>query len=202
MFNTKPKKILVCLGHPNTDPTLCSKLADAYEASAKLAGHSVERINIAELSFDPILHKGYKAIQELEPDLKKVQTAITNAEHLVFIFPTWWAGMPALLKGFFDRIFLPRFAYQFHRTPIMFNLKLWDKLLKGKSARVITTMNNMTLIEKIFVGDTTRDIRKALLNFAGVSPVRTMRIGQSESVTPQRFLRLENKVKKLGKKAK
>ena len=64
------------MGNPDKEGTLSAFIADVYEQAAKTAGHEVRRTNIGDLAFDPILHKGYRAIQELEPDLKKVQEAI------------------------------------------------------------------------------------------------------------------------------
>ena len=69
------KKILVLLGHPDAD-TYSGAMATTYETAAREAGHDVTRLNIGELQFDPILHKGYKEIQPLEPDLLRVQDAI------------------------------------------------------------------------------------------------------------------------------
>ncbi len=92
------KRILVILGHPNRD-SFCGAIVHSYMEGAKAAGNEVQLIAVGDLSFDPILHKGYSSIQELEPDLTAGQTAITWAQHIVFVYPLWWGGMPALLKG-------------------------------------------------------------------------------------------------------
>ncbi len=192
----KKRKIFIFLGHPDKD-TKCGSLADAYEKGAREAGHEVERVNIGDLTFDPILHLGYKTIQALEPDLKMVQEKIRWSEHFVIFYPTWWSTMPSLLKGFFDRAWLPMFAFHFHKNGIF-----WDKLLKGRSARVYITMDSHPLISSIVMGDTTNEIKNGILWFAGFSPIRVKKVGPLKNIAPEKLARWQAKFTKLGKKAK
>src|SRR6478609_2641493 len=127
------KKITLLLGHPDTSGTICGELALLYESAAKKAGHEVRRFNLGELRFDPILHKGYKVIQNLEPDLTALQDSIRWADHFVIIYPTWWCSMPALLKGLFDRIWLPAFAFNMRKHKDGTLALGWRKRLKGKT---------------------------------------------------------------------
>jgi outer membrane protein TolC len=77
-----PKRILVILGHPRT-ASFCGALADAYAEGAKAGGHEVRVISLGSLSFDPILHNGYAAVQPLEPDLVAAQAAILDVTRQV-----------------------------------------------------------------------------------------------------------------------
>lgn len=65
---------------------------------------------------------------------KIIQDKISRADEIVFIFPTWWVNVPAILKNFFDNIFTSGFAYRYNKGS-MFP----EKLLTGKTVRVFTT---------------------------------------------------------------
>ena len=129
------RSILILLGHPDRD-SLCGALAHSYATAAGVAGHRVRLIALGELDFDPVLHHGYHQVQPLEPGLEDAAEAIRACDHLVLVYPTWWGGMPALLKGFFDRVLLPGFAFRYRRDS-----PWWDRLLAGRSARVITPLD-------------------------------------------------------------
>ncbi len=157
------KKIFILLGNPDTE-TFSGKVADTYEKSAKETGHSVRRLNLGELNFDPILHKGYKEIQKLEPDLVRIQENINWADHFVVIYPNWWCSMPALLKGMFDRMWLPGFAFNFDKET-----KKLIKHLTDKTARVIIVMGTHSPFwARLKFGDFTNEISRGILGFAGM----------------------------------
>lgn len=156
------KKIVVILGHPDKD-TYSGQIADRYETAARAAGHEVTRVNISELRFDPVLHKGYKEIQELEPDLVALQEAIRAADHLTIVYPNWWCTMPAILKGLFDRIWLPGFAFNFDKTT-----KKLIRRLAGKTARVIIVAGTHSPFQTWWqFGDYSNEIQDGILGFAG-----------------------------------
>ena len=176
------KKILVLLGHPDSD-SMCREFADSYAVGATRAGHEVRRTNLGDMAFDPILHKGYKVIQELEPDLKKLQEDIRWCEHLVIIYPSWWSTMPALLKGLFDRFWLPGFAFKFNPSGLTF-----QRLLKGRTARVFVTSDSHPLLARILFGDSTNEIKRGILMFAGFS-VDIKKVGPVKKISPERRAR-------------
>jgi NAD(P)H dehydrogenase (quinone) len=190
-YNTK-MKIFILLGHPNTDDTFCESLADAYEKGASEAGHEVKRMNIGEMQFDPILHKGYKVIQQLEPDLVIFQENIKWCDNFVVVYPTWWTNTPALLKGLFDRAWISGFAFRFKSNG------LWTKLLIGKSARVITTMGAPVIFEWLLFGKVTRTLSNNILKFAGFK-VRETWIGNAEKMKIEKREKWIKNIQKKGK---
>lgn len=192
----KTRKIFILLGHPDKDSFNCT-LADEYERGACEAGHEVRRMNIADMRFDPVLHAGYRLIQELEPDLVTFQENMRWCEHFVVFYPSWWSTMPALLKGLFDRAWLPGFAYKFTSE---FS---WKKLLKGKSARMVVTSDTIPLVQRMIFGDTTNELKNGILWFAGFAPIRVKKFGYLKHFgSMARRERIKNKIYRLGTKAK
>lgn len=188
------KKILVLLGHPDHE-TFSGSIADHYQAGAEDAEHEVRRINLGELQFDPILHKGYKEIQELEPDLQYVQESFQWADHIVIVYPNWWVTMPALLKGMFDRMWLPGFAFNFDKET-----KQIVRRLKGKTARVIIVSGTHSPFKSWWLfGDYTNEIQYGVLEFAGISTV-VKAYGPCERVSDGRRTRWLNEIEALGAK--
>jgi putative NADPH-quinone reductase len=175
------KRILVILGHP-ADHSFCRALAEAYVKGAEGAGNKVQFLALGQLSFDPILHEGYSKIQDLEPDLVSAQAAISWAQHLVFVYPTWWGAMPALLKGFIDRIFLPGFAFKYREGSVF-----WDRLLAGRSAHLLVTMDSPPWYYRWVVHRPGHNqMKRAILEFSGIKPVTISNFGPVKSSDLQR----------------
>ncbi|MEN0061408.1 MAG: NAD(P)H-dependent oxidoreductase [Myxococcota bacterium] len=161
-------KVLLIHGHPNPE-AFNRALADAYLEGAAAAGADVRVVDLSELTFDPVLRKGYAEIQPLEPDLIEAQKALLWADHLVLAFPVWWGAAPALLKGFLDRTFLPGFAFRF---PDVWPLP--EKLLRGRSAHVIVTMDSPRPIYSLLYRDSAhRSVVRGTLQFCGFHPITT-----------------------------
>lgn len=191
----KQRKIFIILGHSDTE-TFSGSLADGYEKGAREKGHEVRRANLGDLSFNPVLRLGYKEIQELEPDLVKIQEDIKWADHIVIVYPNWWNTMPAILKGMFDRTFLPHFAFAIDGRS-----KKAHPLLKGKSARVIISSGtHHPLVIRIKFGDYTNEISRGILGFCGIAPVRITTLGPTEHVTKEKKDRWIQKIHNLGRK--
>lgn len=190
------KNITVILGHPDSD-SYCGTLAATYAQAAEDAGHSVKLFKLGEVAFDATLHHGYNKRQELEPGLKEIQDAITWAQHLVFIYPIWWGSMPSLLKGLFDRVLLPGYAFKYRD-----NSQLWDKLLVGRSAHAIVTMDTPPwyywLVYKM---PGHNQIKKTILEFCGIKPVKITSLGPVRYASPEQREKWLQQVKRYAKTA-
>lgn len=191
------KKILVLNGHPDEE-SLSAAFAEKYFEGATASGFDVKLIHLAKLSFDPILHKGYREIQELEPDLVQAQKDIHWAEHIVVIYPMWWGSVPALLKGFIDRVFLPGFAFRYHKSD-----PFWDRLLKGRTGHIIMTTDAPWWFNWIKYGDPQiRMMKKTVMQFSGITPVRVTQFDSIKSRKPADFQKYLQKVFKLGQQGR
>jgi len=143
-----------------------------------------------------VLHRGYKVAQELEHDLQAARRDILWAGHLVFVYPLWWGAMPALLKGFVDRVFTPGFGFQFESE----RSYIWRRLLHGRSARLIVTMDGPPLlIRLLYQNPGIHMMRDMTLEFCGVSPVGVTLLGSVKRATRARRLLWKMDVEDLGR---
>lgn len=160
--------VLVILGHPRKD-SYCAALAKEYIRGAKEVGVNVESLILADMRFEMSVVVPSPQYQHMEDDVLRAQELIKWADHLVFVFPTWWGNMPALLKGFLDRVLTPGFAFR-EIQPDAF-----DKLLSPRTAQLITTMDTPVLVDRLFNGaPATKALTNATLKFCGIKPVRKM----------------------------
>lgn len=189
------RKIAIINGHPNKD-SFNFGIAEAYRSGAIEAGAEVKEIVIRDLHFNPNLQFGYQKRMELEPDLVKAWEVIQWADHLVWIHPVWWGGFPALMKGFIDRLFLPGMAYKYRENSVW-----WDKLLKGKTAHIITTLDQPGWYYRLFFGrPSVNQLKKSILEYCGVKPVKLTYIGIIRNSKDEQRSQWLKKVKELGKK--
>jgi NAD(P)H dehydrogenase (quinone) len=189
------KKILVILGQPQRQ-SYSGALAQAYIDGARASGAEVRDLCLGELKFDPCATTGAPPGPALEPDLVKAQECIRWADHLVFVYPIWWGTIPALLKGFIERVFVPGFAVNFRKDS-----PLWDKLLTGRSARLVVTLNTPSLVYRwIFGRPGHLTMKRTILQFCGIRPVRITEVGPIKGSTEARRMRWLDSVRRLGER--
>jgi putative NADPH-quinone reductase len=188
------KKILIINGHPDAE-SYCYAIHNTYKKQVLKTSSKLKEIRVKDLNFNPNLEFGYRKRTELEPDLIAAQEKIKWADHIVWIYPVWWGSYPAILKGFIDRVFLPGFAFQKRENSVW-----WDKYLIGKSARIISTLDQPSWYYKWINNHPSHSaIKKLTLNFIGIKKVKFTTIGSlrlSKDAYREEWL---EKIKKLGK---
>ncbi len=146
---TSPMKILIIYTYPHHE----SLNGDILNTVIKNINHSHQTrvIDLYKEKFDPVLYfdKIHKRRHlQYDQETKAYREAISWSDHIIFIFPIWWSGMPAILKGFIDRVLVQNFAYSYSTKKILPN-----KLLKGKSASIIVTHDTPKLMVKFVQQD-------------------------------------------------
>lgn len=191
------KKIALINGHPNQE-SFNFALVEAYKKGAENSGAEIKEIIIRDLDFNPNLEFGYQKRIDLEPDLIKAWEIIQWADHLVWIHPVWWGGLPAITKGFIDRLFLPGLAFKYRENSVW-----WDKLLTGKTAHIITTLDQPSWYYRIFYGrPSINQLKKSTLEFCGIKPVKVTYIGIIKNAKEEQRKKWIEKVYSLGEKLK
>lgn len=173
-----PLKVLVILGHPRAD-SFCGALAEAFCQGARAAGVQLRQLVLSELDFDPHLYTPSPNDQPLEDDLHKARELFLWADHLVIVYPTWWGGAPALLKGFLDRLMAPGFAFETCEGGIGY-----QGLLQDRSAQLITTMDTPPLVHRLLYRQPGKNaLARATLGFCGIRPVRSLVFGSVKNAS-------------------
>ncbi len=168
-------RIAIVVGHARIG-TFCEALGHSYKLGAEEGGHSAELFVTSRMAFDPILHEGFERVQPLEPDLAAAHSALLSADHIVLIFPLWLGTLPAILKGFLERVLQPDLVEPSKTGKFV-------KVLKGKSARVIVTMGMPGFVYRWWFGaHALKMLKRNILGFMGVSPVRSTIHGFVEGV--------------------
>lgn len=187
-------KVLLIDGHPD-EGRLTTHLLDTY-AAALPPSAQVSRAAVRDLAFSPILRRGYRQRTDWEPDLQRLAEALDACDHLVIAFPMWWGAEPAELKGLIDRLFLPKFTFAYHVGD-----PWWDKLMEGRSADLIATMDTPPFILRLVHGNALiKRWKGQVLGFCGFAPVRTLKLGPvGENTPPSNIATWEARVAKLAR---
>jgi NAD(P)H dehydrogenase (quinone) len=188
-------RVTIVVGH-SLQNTYCEALGEAYRRGATNSGHNAELFVLSRLSYDPILKRGYEEEQPLEPDLQRLYEAMKSSDRLVIIFPLWCGDMPAILKGFIERLIQPDLVRIQKSGQMGMNLGIFPDL----SARVIMTMGMPALFYRFYFGaHALKLLRRNILQFIGVRPVRSSLLGMVH--VPKRRDDFLKEVEQLGRQA-
>jgi putative NADPH-quinone reductase len=155
-------KTVIVFNHPY-EGSYCNALLNSLTRGLQKAGHDIDLIHLDNDGFNPVMSaadlKGFKDGCPCDPMVLKYRERLETADRLVMLFPIWWELMPAMTKGFIDKVIFPGVAYDYNnsgRYPKM--IKRWHKLNR---VTVITTMNTPSLVYRLFFGNA---IKKAIFS--------------------------------------
>lgn len=160
------KNIVIIYAYPN-DNGFNSAIFSTVEKNIS-SNHHVKVIDLYKDKYHPVLyfddtHK--RRNLQFDEEVKGYRDIVSWATHLIFIFPIWWGGMPAILKGFIDRVFAKGFAYEYKGiVPI--------GLLKNKTSWIITTHDTPSFYAKIVQHDYGKVLKKQVLKMCGITPTK------------------------------
>jgi putative NADPH-quinone reductase len=191
-------KVTVIQGHPDgAGGHLCHALADAYCEGARRAGHEVRVIDVGKLQF-PLLRTKDAFEREAPPaELEAAPGDIAWAQHLLLVYPLWLGGMPAIVKGFFEHVLRPDFVHELGGG------KARKARLRGKTARVVVTMGMPATVYRWYFGaHGLKSLRRNILSFVGIKPVRSTLLGLVEAASAKRRAAWLASLEKLGSRAR
>lgn len=152
-------RIAIVFNHPY-DQSYCHAILNAVTQGLQKSNHEVDLIHLDRDGFNPVMTaadlKAFKERKPIDPKVMEYKQRLDKADHLVFIFPIWWELMPALTKGFIDKVIFPGVAYDYTQggngmIPLFKNVK---------GVTVITTMNTPGVFYRLVFGNA---IKKAII---------------------------------------
>jgi putative NADPH-quinone reductase len=188
------RRIAIIQGHPDIAPErLCRRLGEAYATGAREAGHVVRVIDVATLDLPLLMTKADFETRSAPEDARVVQETLAWAEHWVVLYPLWLGSMPAVLKGFFEQVCRPGFAFRYRAKGFP------EKLMAGRSAHVVVTMGMPGFVYRWFYGaHSLKALKRNILGFIGISPIRDMVVGGVDGLGSEGVAKLETRFRGLG----
>ncbi len=190
-------KNLIIYAHP-TVPCFNEKVVEKVIETAKAKGDEVILRNLYEMDFNPVFSsKDMADLQagNIPEDIKVEQEYIKDADIMTFIFPIWWADMPAIMKGYIDRVFSYGFAYAYDE-------KGPQPLLTGKKVIIITSAGGT---EDVYKASGANDAQKLTIDynkfgFCGIEVLEHKYFYGNPMATPEKIPGYMKEVESLIKK--
>ncbi len=191
-------KCLIVTTHP-LENSLCKFLTKQLVDNLKAMGHEVTIEDLYTQDFKPILtieeRESYYTTHYNSSDVASQVDRLQKTEALILLFPTWWFGFPAMLKGWFDRVWGPGIAYN-HASdfgPIKPLLNNLNQVL------VITTLGAPWWVDWLIMWQPVKRIMKIALlgTCAKNSKLNFLSLYQSEKLTPQKIEKFSHKIKQV-----
>jgi putative NADPH-quinone reductase len=185
-------KVMIIVGHPEPG-SLAEALAEAYAEGWRGAGGEAHFVRLHSLAFDACASPRTMESEPEAPALVEARSLLMSAKHVAVFAPVWWGVYPAILHGFLSRLLVAGQAYKYNPDGS------WQKLLKGRTGRVVMTMDAPTFFQQLFYSDPGgKALKRAIFWFCGIWPVKVTRFGRVLKSTPEMRAQWLAKVKDQG----
>ncbi|WP_426230866.1 NAD(P)H-dependent oxidoreductase [Pararhizobium sp. DWP3-4] len=152
-------RILLVLAHPLAD-SFAAGVAATAKAALEKGGHSVDLLDLYREGFDPRLQEeercGYFDTPYDTTGVDDIVARLRAADGLILVFPQWWFNFPAILKGFFDRVFAPGVAFDHEQ----YGGRILPRLTNIRLFWALTTTGSPWWVVKLYMGNPVRRLLK------------------------------------------
>ena len=195
-------RVAIVFNHPY-EKSYCSAILEAVTTGLHKGKHEVDLIHLDNDNFNPVMSKeDLKAFVDhspIDPQVIDYNNRLKNTDHLIFIFPIWWDLMPAMTKGFVDRVLNPGVVYDHH--PRGFGLVPLLKNLKGVT--IITTMNKPKIMYSLLIGNLIKKVMiKSVFKTMGYKNLKWISYNMVKSVSQEKRVKwlteIENRFSKFN----
>jgi NAD(P)H dehydrogenase (quinone) len=173
-------RVLMIYAHPNSE-SFNHAIFENIKRGLEEGRHKVEVIDLYKEKFNPVLFYDHvKRRRDLaeDPEVAGYRDMISQADHLIFIYPIWWYGLPAILKGFIDRVFVSGFAYTSTG-------KVPKGLFGDKSAWVVYTIDSPSWFVRFFRHNVEwRVMKTAILKYCGIKHTKRLMFANVKKSDP------------------
>ena len=181
-------KTLIIYYHPH-EGSFCSAIRDAVISGLETGEHEYKLVDLGRDEFDPVMRAkdlkafamagriGEEGLEGVDPIVLKYMKELRWAEHIVMIFPIWWMSMPAMMKGFVDKVIFPGVVYKMEGGNLV-------SMLSGlKQVTIITTMNTPSDVYKsMFNNSIEGSLIKGTFNKIGIHDIRWISLNMVKQV--------------------
>ena len=201
-------KILIVFNHPY-EGSYCNAILESAMNGLQESGQPCDLIHLDKDGFNPVMNAaelkafaqartmGAKVLKDLDVQTLDYAARLQQAEHLVLVFPVWWELMPALMKGFIDKLIFPGIAYGYTERGMM-----KSTLTRLKKVTIISTMNTPGPIYRFIFGNA---LRGALLmgtfRKIGCRNLKWISLTRVKGVTQEKRMKWLQDIKDYFKKA-
>ena len=188
-------KGLIIYAHP-CEGSFCHAVKDRIVETLKKNGHEFNLIDLNKDKFDPVMTaedlKLYSSGGTTDPNVDRYLELLAETDVLFIIFPVWWGVMPAILKGFFDKVFLPKRAYIYKKSGLL--KPLFPQI---KQAVIFNTLGGPKIYHNLMLSFPVKKVvADTTLKMIGVKKVKIVQFDMMKKSTPEKRVKWLDQVEK------